>query len=90
MPYITPERRAALEYSITVPKNAGELNFMLAQLIIGYFHYHGVSYQTCNDVEGVLGCFGKEFYRRVTAPYEDGKIKTNGDVFQALLGEENT
>lgn len=33
------------------------------------------------DALGALECCKLEFYRRVAVPYEDGKIKTNGDVY---------
>jgi len=34
-----------------------------------------------DDIEGTLHSVLLEFYRRVVAPYEDEKCKTNGDVY---------
>jgi len=39
------------------------------------------SYAELNEVIGVLECAKQELYRRVVAPYEDGKAKINGDVY---------
>ena len=41
----------------------------------------GNSYATINDIIGALEGAKMEFYRRVVAPYEDEKIKENGDVY---------
>jgi hypothetical protein len=61
--------------------NVGELNYLLTELCIAYFRIHGARYQQINDVIGALECCKQEFYRRVAAPYEDEKIKENGDVY---------
>lgn len=42
----------------------------------------GIKYKHINDVLGVLGAVTAEFYRRVAAPYEDLKIRDNGDVIE--------
>jgi hypothetical protein len=41
----------------------------------------GKNYQTVNDIVGALEGAKMEFYRRAAAPYEDLKIKENGDVY---------
>lgn len=79
MPYISPERRTA--YIDEVPTNAGELNYVLTMVCREYFHHHGGRYQQVNDIVGALEGAKLEFYRRVAAPYEDTKIKENGDVY---------
>jgi hypothetical protein len=38
-------------------------------------------YRRINEVMGALECAKQEFYRRVAVPYEDKKIKENGDVY---------
>ena len=40
-----------------------------------------VSYSLINEVTGALENAKLEFYRRVVVPYEDMKIKINGDVY---------
>jgi broad-specificity NMP kinase len=63
------------------PENAGELNYLLTMTVSDYLFAKKHSYQTFNDVIGVLECMKQELYRRLIGPYEDTKIKENGDVF---------
>lgn len=81
MPYIRNKwYRWNLEDSNTHPKTVGELNYMLTTIIKQYHQSVG-GYQAVNDVLGALEGAKLEFYRRVAAPYEDIKIKENGDVY---------
>lgn len=79
MPYITKENRWS--YIGQAPNNPGELNFILTQIINNYLKARGLKYQTINDIMGALEGAKLEFYRRIAAPYEDTKIKENGDVY---------
>ena len=83
MPYITKDRRFVIEplYEEQVPDTAGELNFVLTWVIKRYMEHKGLSYATINDIIGALEGAKTEFYRRVVVPYEDQKIKENGDVY---------
>jgi hypothetical protein len=84
MPYVKQSRRPLLAPSFDVPPGtAGELNFQLTELTQVYLAVHGTSYKTINDVIGALESAKLEFYRRVAAPYEDQKLKENGDVYGA-------
>ena len=91
MPYIKQEDRNNLYALITrlgVEINtAGELNYTITKLVIMYlqgcqasrgvrFNYSGIA-----TVTGVLENVKQEFYRRAATPYEDLKIKENGDVY---------
>jgi hypothetical protein len=58
----------------------GELNYLITKLGLTYLRKHGTSYNTISDVVKAMECAKLEFYRRVAAPYEDEKIKQNGDV----------
>ncbi len=80
MPYITPDRRIALENG-TRPATAGELNYQLTQAIKSYWLASPRNYQAINDIVGALDGARAEFQRRIVAPYEDQKIKDNGDVY---------
>ena len=80
MPYITPERREPLRQSRDA-NTPGELNFLLTLEIKAYVERRGLCYQTINDVLGALEGATREFYRRVAEPYEDAKIRDNGDVY---------
>jgi hypothetical protein len=82
MPYIKQERREVIDSTLgIIPDNAGELNYMITDTIVHYFEANGGRYQQINDILGALEGAKLEFYRRVAAPYEDTKIKENGDVF---------
>ncbi len=80
MPYIKPEIRDPLLQSREA-QSPGELNFLFTKDIVAYVERKGLSYQTVNDVLGALDGARQEFYRRVATPYEDQKIKENGDVY---------
>lgn len=84
MPYIAKDRREVvnpLSYDTVMPINAGELNYVLTVYLKHYFENQGGRYQQINDIMGALEGAKMEFYRRVAAPYEDTKIKENGDVY---------
>ncbi len=88
MPYITSEERAELDKEIEalvqklskapVEKMDGRLNYVITRLLAqlyppGYFNY--------NRAMGVLSSVMNEFYRRRVVPYEERKIRENGDVY---------
>ena len=88
MPYINTASREALspelEPLIELIRNgglwkAGDLNYIITRLAMAYMAQRQ-SYARYNDVIGALECAKLELYRRRIAPYEDGKIKINGDV----------
>ena len=90
MPYILRKRQAVfidgleeLELQLDVLKDAspGDLNYLFTSLCIAYLRVKGRNYQGINDVLGALDGAKSEFYRRVAAPYENRKIKVNGDVY---------
>ncbi|PCI45906.1 MAG: hypothetical protein COB41_00520 [Proteobacteria bacterium] len=89
MPYIKKDRRNDIVrcdsyYRELIPleniNNSGELQYAMAMLFKFYMKKKGLNYQACNDIMGALAGAQMEFYRRVVAPYEDLKIKENGDV----------
>lgn len=81
MPYIKDRwYRWELEDPLSFPKGPGELNYILTMIINEYWKANE-SYQTINDVIGALEGAKLEFYRRIAAPYENGKVKENGDVY---------
>lgn len=80
MPYIKQERREELT-DLPAPETPGELNYLLTVVCRNYLDAKLLSYQSINDVVGALEGAKLEFYRRVAAPYEDSKIKENGDVY---------
>lgn len=80
MPYIKDRSKYP---NISTPQcdNVGELNYVFSKIIDTYLNEKGLKYQNINDVIGALECCKLELYRRIAAPYEDEKIKENGDVF---------
>ena len=78
MPYIKQSMRPDIREFTDRP---GELNFLLTKVCKCYLEYNGLSYDTINDIIGALECAKQEFYRRIATPYEDSKIKENGDVY---------
>lgn len=80
MPYIKEDRRDALLYD-DVPQNPGELNYAFTTIAEHYWATHG-NYQGINDILGALEGAKLEFYRRIAVPYENEKMKLNGDVYE--------
>lgn len=78
MPYIHKQFR---ESASKHPIGSGELNFKITTIILDYLDKSGHNYSVMNEIVGALENAKTEFYRRVVAPYEDGKIIENGDVY---------
>jgi hypothetical protein len=85
MPYVRKTVRESLDVGEFGPQCAGDLNYLFTKLAIAYVKEHGLSYQRLNDVVGALDGAKAEFQRRVVAPYEDTKIRENGDVYPASM-----
>lgn len=101
MPYIKSETRE--EFAKTANSGhhprmtaTGELNYELTLKILKYIEQNALpelgittpNYALINNVIGALECCKLEFYRRAAAPYEDVKIKENGDVYPNKMAEE--
>jgi hypothetical protein len=85
MPYIFKDMRDSLDpvgMTARQPTTEGELNFTITSLCVEYLEQKGLNYAHINEVVGVLECAKLEMYRRVASPYEDKKIKNNGDVYR--------
>ena len=81
MPYIKLYDRLLLDRGHRLPSTAGELNYAITRMVDTYLN-GALSYDRINSVIGVLECAKLELYRRVAAPYENGKIHENGDVYK--------
>jgi len=82
MPYIKGEDREHLDFEGGTPATVGELNYKITTILQQYFREETKrNYQAHNDILGVLEAVKQEWYRRMTAPYEDKKIEENGDVY---------
>ncbi len=80
MPYIQEQARAELNAGRDA-HSAGELNYQVSRLVDGYITRQGLGYKAINEAMGVLACAQAELYRRVAAPYEDGKAREHGEVY---------
>lgn len=88
MPYITQQERIELDPEINAlveklkkgpqDKLDGRLNYVITRLLV---QLYSSSYYNFNRAMGVLASVTQEYYRRKVAPYEDQKIKENGDVY---------
>lgn len=58
----------------------GHLNYIISKLLSMYISTNEESYSVYNGAIGVLECAKLEMYRRQVVPYEDLKIRENGDI----------
>ena len=87
MPYVSQNTRVAYhkirdsirDSNLYAP---GVLNYLMTLLAIRYWECTNHDYQAINDIMGALEGAKQEFYRRVAVPYEETKIKSNGDLYQ--------
>lgn len=79
-PYIDPDVRPKIAYTLPPGLSVGELNFVLTDIVDQYIG-PAVSYDKINAAIGVLECAKQELYRRVAGPYESRKQTENGDVY---------
>jgi len=95
MPYICPNERVEIDELIEgfVPADGGELQYAIARMVnsyyerISYFEEDGVRYKHMEQVMGALNGASLEHYRCVVAPYEELKIKQNGEVYDVEFGK---
>lgn len=80
MPYVKAELRPGLEAGQPI-QTAGNLNFLITTLLKRYWINSPQNYQAINDIVGAVEGAKLEFVRRIVNPYEDAKIKENGDVY---------
>ena len=87
MPYIKQEDRNLYDYQIEMINTQlhsedwppGAVNYVITSIIADWFREQR-SYKTICNIMGTLKCVASEFYRRKAVPYEEEKIKENGDV----------
>lgn len=62
------------------PLCPGDLNYLITAICHEYIRAKGMSYQSFNDIMGVLRGVDVELYRTVIGPYEEVKRIQNGRV----------
>ena len=84
MPYIKKSRRQLFDKELKILGNriesGGDLNYCISVLAKIFVERHGEKYKTLENIIGCLECSKLEFYRTNVSPYEDKKIKENGDI----------
>jgi len=70
-----------VENEIVFDVEDGDINYIITRILLAYLCGTNMSYKTLNSVIGILECVKMELYRRVVEPYENKKIKDNGDVY---------
>ena len=85
MPYINKKERVGFENLVLTMhessiNSAGELNYLLTQLVYAFLDQKPNNYQSYNDALGAIEGCKMELYRRTISKYEDVKINENGDV----------
>lgn len=90
MPYITEEMRNQIDYEIGELFNAskdiddfennrgGILNYIITRLALNFMGTK--SYKNLSLMKSAMSDATDEWYRKQMIPYEDKKIKENGDV----------
>ena len=82
MPYITGTAEVWDKfYDLGAIDCAGDLNYLITEVLSTYLLSNGWNYSTMNDIIGALECAKMEFSRRVVVPYEKFKMEDNGDVY---------
>lgn len=82
MPYTERSRRPDINID-PIPRDVGDLTYLLTWCCAMYLRSCPVRYDRLADVLGALEATKLELNRRVLTPYEQIKLKANGDV-QAL------
>jgi hypothetical protein len=84
MPYILPERRTAFDASLETLAAAinseGELNYCIYKLSCLLAERIGPSYDNLSLCSSAMEHAKLEWYRKKLVPYEEEKIRQNGDI----------
>jgi len=90
MPYISKVDREKYDHAISVivailselgdHQVGGHLNYILYSIVKRYLDNKGIKYHRINCLLGSIECCKQEIYRRLAVPYEEIKIKTEGDI----------
>jgi len=88
MPYIEQEKRRMYEPELSSLKDKldveskGDLTYLVFCLGLEYFNRKGVSYTSISNAISCLTDAAEEIRRKHLIPYENLKIKENGDIYR--------
>jgi hypothetical protein len=84
MPYIKKDDRPFFDTHLNSigphTTSKGDLNYCVTQLALHYIKAHGKSYTNISEAASALVDAADEIKRRLLGPYENQKIKENGDL----------
>lgn len=83
MPYIEKTYRITFDKHLDQVPNTtskGDLNYCVTQLALKHIKRHGKSYTNISEAASALVDASDEIKRRLLGPYENQKIKENGDL----------
>jgi activator of 2-hydroxyglutaryl-CoA dehydratase len=78
MPYVKEWKRTAVNHQH--PMDTGELCYVFYETALVYIAQRGKNFESISAAIGMLERAAHEVERRVLDPYEDKKIKENGDI----------
>lgn len=83
MPYIQKAPRKDFDkwiYDRPFIRSTGDLNYIITRLTLQFLLQEGLKYANLDRIIGTLDLIKTEIKDRVVRPYENKKIKENGDV----------
>lgn len=84
MPYIKPELRGPIDECVDEVihhvNGPGDLNYCISRTILELIFRDGSNYSSFSKYLAVLHDVDHELRRRFMDPYEDKKMKENGDI----------
>lgn len=80
MPYLDHNNKERL-LDHMYPETGGELNYLINIMMLRFWSKSKKNYEALNTISGAATEALAEFRRRVVVPYEENKIKENGDIF---------
>lgn len=85
MPYIERAGRVAIDEALDAMPSLshGALTYAITRLMVQYVEPQA-NYTRMSQARSSAHDAADEFYRRVVAPYEDEKRRTNGDVYDPI------
>ena len=96
MPYIKQSQQQRLKPLLEkiLIGEKGELTYCINVLQMQFCEQHfaasgQASYQILSDAIAAANDANSEFYRKVIFPYEDHKIRENGDIFRDFIRKAN-
>ena len=94
MPYIDKTRKGELRPLLDKIKFAGpgDLTYAVSVLMINYLTTlspHMLTFHALNGCIGAVELAIHEFKRRILDPYEQQKIRDNGDIYQEFIRDSN-